>query len=99
MRRRTILMVSGNGPPVIDGVGHYTARLLDALSEARPEWRWVWLRRKRRWFTAPATYSGRVTVLQPWHTWGKPGRWSAVAVARLLRPDITHLQEQINSFH
>ena len=51
MTRRTILLVSGNGPPVIDGVGHYTARLAAHLAAARPTWRWVWLRRKRRWFS------------------------------------------------
>jgi glycosyltransferase involved in cell wall biosynthesis len=91
-------MVSGNGPPVLDGVGHYTARLIAGLSEARPEWRWVWLRRNRR-FTAPLSCANGVMVLQPWHTWGKAGRQLAVAVARALRPDITHIQEQIHSFH
>jgi glycosyltransferase involved in cell wall biosynthesis len=92
-------MVSGNGPPVLDGVGHYTERLIAGLSKARPEWRWVWLRRKRRWFTTPVFCVNGVIVAQPWHTWGKPGRWLAAAVARALRADITHVQEQIHSFH
>jgi glycosyltransferase involved in cell wall biosynthesis len=96
---RTVLMVSGNGPPVLDGVGHYTARLMAGLSKARPEWRWVWLRRNRRWFTAPLSFTNGTIALQPWHTWGRPGRWLAAAVARALRPDITHIQEQIHSFH
>ena len=34
MRGCRILMVSGSGPPLIDGVGHYTARLLNGLAPA-----------------------------------------------------------------
>jgi glycosyltransferase involved in cell wall biosynthesis len=91
--------MSGNGPPVIDGVGHHAGRLLAALAEARPEWRWVWLRRKQRWFTQPFGSHGRVTVLQPWHAWTRVGVRAAATVARFLRPDVLHVQEQTHSFH
>lgn len=50
MRRPRILMVSGSAPPVIDGVGDSTARLLGELRRQRPEWQWLWLARRPRSF-------------------------------------------------
>jgi glycosyltransferase involved in cell wall biosynthesis len=97
--RHTVLVVSGNGPPVLDGVGHYTARLVAGLALARPEWRWVWLRRKRRWFTPPVAFENGVRVVQPWQRWDRTGIAAARAVVKFLRPAIVHVQEQTHSFH
>ena len=47
----------------------------------------------------PVARAGRVIVVQPWHTWGRPGLRLAEAVVRQLRPDVVHIQEQTHSFH
>src|SRR5262249_34548926 len=92
-------MVSGNAPPVLDGVGDCTDRLLAELARQRPRWRWLWLCRRPRWFHAPLARRGGVTVLRPCHSWSPRGRALAAAVARAARPDLVHVQEQIHSFH
>jgi glycosyltransferase involved in cell wall biosynthesis len=92
-------MVSGNGAPTIDGVGHHTQRLLQTLSGLRPEWDWHWLCRRPRWYSFPFGSMGDVRVWRPAHTWRPSGVALAGAVPRLLRPDIVHIQEQIHSFH
>ncbi|MFO0950037.1 MAG: glycosyltransferase family 4 protein [Isosphaeraceae bacterium] len=99
MARPRILMVSGNAPPVLDGVGDHTARLAAELARQRPGWRWLWLTRRPRWFLAPALRRGGVTLLRPSHSWSPRGRALAAAVARRTRPDVVHVQEQIHSFH
>jgi len=99
VRRPRVLMVSGNAPPVIDGVGDFTDRLLSELVRQRPGWRWVWLCRRPRWFHAPAASRGGVTLLRPGHAWGRVGRASAAWAVRAVRPDLVHVQEQIHAFH
>ena len=91
-------MVSGNGPPVRDGVGDFTDRLISELARQRPEWRWDWLCRRPRWFHAPILRRHGVTRFRPSYTWTPRGIRLAVAVARGLRPDLIHVQEQIHSF-
>lgn len=99
MRSPRILMISGAAPPIIDGVGHYSARLLQALHARRPTWRWQWLARRERWYRAPlASYSG-VTILRPHHGWNHVGIALARQAVRLARPDLVHVQEQIHSFY
>lgn len=99
MPRRTILVLSGNGPPVFDGVGHYTSRLLASLAISRPDWRLLWLRRKQRWFSAVLATQGNVRVIQPWHTWSKVGIFLAEQAVKYYGPDIVHVQEELYSFH
>src|SRR5262245_60210190 len=92
-------MVSGNAPPALDGVGDYAARLLEELHRQRPGWRWLWLARRARWFHAPATVRDGVPLFRPTRTWTPRGRAAACAVARALRPDVVHVQDQTHSFH
>ena len=97
--RPCVLMVSGNAPPVLDGVGDCTDRLLAELRRQRPGWRWVWLCKRPRWFHPPVGRRGGVTVVRPGHGWGRFGRSAASALVGLIRPDVVHVQEQIHSFH
>jgi glycosyltransferase involved in cell wall biosynthesis len=99
MRRPRILLVSGNAPPVIDGVGGFTARLLVELRRRRPEWNWRWLARRPRWFHFPLVARGGIPLYRPAHTWSPRGQDLACAAARWIRPDLVHVQEQIHSFH
>jgi glycosyltransferase involved in cell wall biosynthesis len=92
-------MVSGNAPPVIDGVGDYTARLIAELKHQRPWWRWRWLSRRPRWFHSPLVVRDGVPLFRPDHTWTARGGAVARAVARAIRPDVVHVQEQIHSYH
>lgn len=92
-------MVSGNAPPVMDGVGDCTDRLLAELRRQRPGWRWVWLCKRPRWFSSPVVRRGGVTVVRPGHGWGRLGRSATAALVRAIRPDLVHVQEQIHSFH
>ena len=96
-----IVMASGYAPPVVDGVGAYTAELLRALAERRPDWQWTWLSKRARWFHSPfGTQPGRgVRMVQPSHAWDARGKALACWTLRRLRPDILHVQEQIHSFH
>jgi glycosyltransferase involved in cell wall biosynthesis len=98
-RRPRVLMVSGNAPPVVDGVGDYTLRLLEELRRQRPGWRWLWLAKRRRWFHSPVVFRGGVPLLRPSHSWTARGRAIACATAKAAKPDIIHVQEQIHSFH
>jgi len=91
-------MVSGNAPPVLDGVGDCTDRLVAELARQRPAWRWLWLCRRPRWFHPPLEARGGVTLLRPGYGWGGSGARAAAAVARALRPDLVHVQEQTHSF-
>src|SRR5438045_2512301 len=92
-------MVSGNAPPVLDGVGDCTDRLMAELSRQRPAWSWLWLSRRPRWFHAPAVRRAGITLLRPSHSWGPRGRALAAAAVRAVRPDLVHVQEQVHSFH
>lgn len=94
-----IVVVSGNTPPVIDGVSHYTAALLKRMVDLRPDWEWLWVGRRQRWFHAPLLSASRLRVLRPHHTWSELGAQLATVPIRLLRPDILHIQDQIHSFH
>ena len=96
---KTILLVSGAAPPIIDGVGHYTARLLETLRAARPRWRWVWLTRKARWFHRPIASFRGVRIVRPAHGWYGAAPWLAGRVVRWVRPDLLHIQEQTHSFY
>jgi glycosyltransferase involved in cell wall biosynthesis len=97
--RPLVLMVSGNAPPVRDGVGDCTDRLLEELARQRPGWRWVWLSRRPRWFHSPLVRRGAVTLVRPTHGWRWPDRVVAAGFVRALRPDLVHIQDQIHSFH
>jgi glycosyltransferase involved in cell wall biosynthesis len=92
-------MVSGNAPPVVDGVGDHTARLMEELHQQRPDWQWLWLSRRPRWFHPPLVRRGGVTLLRPSHSWTPKGQALAAQVVRGLSPDIVHVQDQIHSFH
>src|SRR4051812_31285212 len=92
-------MVSGNAPPVMDGVGDCTDRLLGELVHRRPSWRWAWLCRRPRWFHAPLVFRDGYALVRPSHGWGKYGRSAAAGVVRALRPDVVHVQEQTHSYY
>ena len=92
-------MVSGNAPPTFDGVGDFTARLLEHLARQRPDWRWSWLARRPRRFASLVARCSGVTLYRPAHTWTRRGRALACWAVRALRPDVLHVQEQIHSFH
>ncbi len=94
-----ILMVCGNAPPVVDGVGDYTARLLEELRRQRPDWSWLWLAKRPRWFHAPLAFRNGVPLLRPSHSWSNRSQAIRSSTARLARPDIIHIQDQIHSFH
>ena len=98
-RRPRVLMVSGHAPPVMDGVGDCTDRLLDELVRQRPGWGWFWLSKRPRWFHTPVDFRNGVTRLRPSHSWTRQGHALVVAAIRALRPDLVHIQEQIHSFH
>ncbi len=98
IRHPRILFLSGNAPPAIDGVGDYTDRLLEELRRQRPEWRWIWLSRRPRWFSSAITRRSGVPLFRPSRTWANLKR--AIVAARSLRPDdILHVQEELYSFH
>lgn len=99
MSRPKVLFVSGNAPPVIDGVGDYTAHLVATLKKQRPEWDWQWLCRRPRWWWGPLTRIRGVFVMRPGHTWREFSKRLAARTVRALRPDILHVQDQIHSFH
>ncbi len=99
MKPPRVLMVSGNAPPVMDGVGDFVLRLVQELARQRPDWSWFWLARRPRRVDWPITREGGVRLLRPNHTWTPRGRSLACAVARAVRPQIVHVQEQIHSFH
>jgi hypothetical protein len=91
-------MLSGNAPPIVDGVGDYTARLLEELTRRRPDWRWLWLAKRPRWFHSPIRRECGTWLFRPSRIWTDRGPAPARGTVRLLRPDILHVQEQIHSF-
>lgn len=97
-RRPRVIMVSGSGPGFIDGVAHYTLQLVRALAEARPNWDWIWMGRRGKFFSCPYRREGRVRIIQPTHSWFPPYARLATATIRLLKPSILHIQDQIHSF-
>lgn len=97
--RLRIVMVSGNTPPALDGVCHYTRALLGEMRALRPDWEWLWIGRRQRWFHAPLVTQRNVNVMRPSHTWGSLGTRLACVPIRVLRPDILHIQDQVHSFH
>ena len=94
-----VLMISGNAPPMMDGVGDCTDRLLEALVRKRPDWRWFWLSRRPRWFHSPIVFRAGVALIRPSHAWTARGTALVRAAVKALRPDLVHIQEQIHSFH
>lgn len=93
-------MVSGNAPPVLDGVGDFTAMLLHELARQRPDWEWVWMAKRPRWFqSAWPRRVGGVRLFRPSHSWSSTGKAIAAAMAARVRPALLHVQEQIHSFH
>ncbi len=64
----------------------------------RPDWEWIWLGRRQRWFHSPLVTERNVVVLRPSHTWRTLGAYLASASIRFLRPDILHVQDQVHSF-
>jgi len=91
-------MVSGNAPPLICGVGDYTANLLQTFGCLRPEWDWTWLSRRSRWFHAPVSAYRGLRMIRPTHAWNPIGIELATTVARWLKPDLIHIQDQIHSY-
>jgi glycosyltransferase involved in cell wall biosynthesis len=96
--RPRILMVSGEAPPLLGGVGDSTDRLLQALARLRPDWHWLWLTRRPRLLAAPFGRRGAVRVLRPVHRWDRPWSLAAAVAARLARPGLVHVQEELYSF-
>ena len=97
--RPRVLMVSGASPPLIDGVGDYTSRLLEALARRRPGWRWRWLARRPRWFHPPLTIQGGLLLIWPGVGWTPATIDRAERWVRRLRPDLLHVQDQIHSYY
>ncbi len=97
MRHPRILFLSGNAPPVIDGVGDYADRLLEELRRQRPRWRWIWLSRRPRWFSSPCSRRKGTLLLQPRRSWNHLSLLHEVVDS--LRPDILHVQDELYSFH
>lgn len=94
--RPRVLLVSGQGPPTIDGVGDYTATLIDGLARARPEWSWVHLYRRPRFWSAPLLARSNFHQLRPNHIWKSGRNWGRTI--RAARPDVVHIEDQIHSF-
>jgi glycosyltransferase involved in cell wall biosynthesis len=99
MHRTRVVMVSGNAPPVLDGVGDCVSYLMAELARQRPEWGWYWVCRRPRWFHSPIVFRDGVTLVRPHHGWTARGIARATSAVRRLRPDILHVQEQIHSFY
>jgi len=98
-RRLRIIMVSGNTPPAVDGVCHYTGALLSEMRALRPDWEWLWIGRRQRWFHVPLLTERKVRLLRPSHTWRPLGTLLACVPVYFRRPDILHIQDQVHSFH
>lgn len=98
MRRRRLLMISGNGPNLICGISDYTANLLETFQHLCPEWDWMWLCRKPRWFDAPISSYRNLQIIRPTHTWNFLGINLVTAAVCLLKPDLIHIQDEIYSY-
>lgn len=93
-----ILMVSGEAPPMVGGVGDFTVRLLQALHLHRPDWSLRYLTRRRRWFDSPITKLGGIRTFRPVHGWTPKLNRRATRFAKLLRYDLLHIQEEAFSW-
>jgi glycosyltransferase involved in cell wall biosynthesis len=98
LTRRRIVMISGNAPPMMDGVGDHTAALMEELARQRPEWDWTWVSRRPRWLHSPLVHGKGYRLLRPVHTWLGPSAGLAIGTVRGLKPDLLHFQEQIHSW-
>jgi glycosyltransferase involved in cell wall biosynthesis len=99
MKKVRILMVTGASLPTLDAIAHYTSNLLHELRNLRPQWEWIWLCRRARWYHCPIVTRDGVRLVRPNHTWSARDRRLAAVATRYLSPDIVHIQEQIHSFH
>jgi glycosyltransferase involved in cell wall biosynthesis len=99
MKKVRVLMVTGSSLPAFDAVVHYTSNLLHELRSLRPDWEWIWLCRRTKWYHCPIVTRDGVRLVRPDHTWSARGRRFAALATRYLSPDIVHIQEQIHSFH
>ena len=91
--RLDIVLVTGEYPPEVGGVGDYTRELAAALLR-RGHWASVLAH-------APAERSGPLdepAVLQAGPGWGWLTVWRAVRTLRQLQPAIVHLQYQTGAF-
>ena len=98
MRQLRLLMVSGNGYPIICGISDYTANLLQTFQRLRPEWDLTWLCRRPRWFHSPVSSYRGLRIIRPSHAWAPLGIELASAVVRWVKPDLIHIQDQIHSY-
>jgi len=99
MNKIRVVMVTGASLPTLDAIVHYTSNLLHELRGLRPEWKWLWLCRRTRWYHCPIVTRDGVRLVRPNHTWSARDRRLAELTTRYLSPDIVHIQEQIHSFH
>ncbi|MDM9383274.1 glycosyltransferase family 4 protein [Chlorogloeopsis sp. ULAP01] len=98
MRKPKLLMVSGSSPPIICGIGDYTANLLHTYHYLRPDWNWTWLSRRSRWFNSPISSYKGLRMIRSTHTWNPFGTEVTTALIRWLKPDLIHIQDQIHSY-
>lgn len=99
-RRRPIrvLMLSGEAPPIVGGVGDYTVRLMRAIQAERPGWSLRLLTRRPKWYDPPVANVQGVWAYRPVHAWThRWNRW-AIALAKNLRYDLIHIQEEAFSW-
>ena len=99
MKKVRVVMVTGASLPTFDAVVHHTSDLLHELRSLRPQWEWIWLCRRARWYHCPIVDRDGVRLVRPNHTWSARDIRFAAAATRYLSPDIVHIQEQIHSFH
>lgn len=93
-----VLMVSGEAPPMVGGVGDFTVRLLQAIHSHRPDWSLRYLTRRLRWFDSPITTLGRIRTFRPVHGWSPKLNRQAIRFAKLLHYDVLHIQEEAFSW-
>lgn len=98
MRKPKLLMVSGNSPPTICGIGDYTANLLNTFHNLSRDWDWLWLSKRPRWFHHPMSFYNGLSIIRPTHTWNRVGIELSNSVIRWLKPDLIHIQDQIHSY-
>jgi glycosyltransferase involved in cell wall biosynthesis len=98
MKRRRLLMISGNSPPIICGIADYTANLLQISKQLYPEWEWIWLSRRSRWFNAPISTYRDLQLIRPTHSWNSDGIKLATTAVAWLKPHLIHIQDEIHSY-
>lgn len=99
MNRPRVLIISGSASDAICGVTDYTSRLIAELRRQRPEWDWLWLCRRSRWFHSPYVKAGGTRIIRPHHAWDSVGKALATRAERMLRPDLVHITDEIFAFH